>query len=102
MDLSSSPKPFKPSFKQIVVQDHNNQPNPKDTSSLTHRAPNFGSHRNDTAANSPNLLNIEEVPVIDENDITDISIFEKLCLIGNTLGESMILKTTILKCVMDW
>lgn len=45
---------------------------------------------------------MDDTPVIDEKDLTDIPSFEQFYLIGKILGESMSLKYILSKCVSDW
>lgn len=47
-------------------------------------------------------LNNEDNPIINEKNLTGISMFEQLYFIGKILGESELLKMIMSKCVMDW
>lgn len=44
-------------------------------------------------------LNGEDIPIIHSQDLTDISLFRQLYLIGKILGESMPLKMILSKCM---
>lgn len=78
MDFSSTSKLSKPSFKQIVDQDHRQQPNPNDPSYSTRREKDCDSHQTATVVDNPNPLNIVEILAINDNHFTAISMFEKL------------------------
>lgn len=41
----------------------------------------------------------EDIPAMHSHDLTDISVFRQLYLMGKILGESMLLKTILSKCL---
>lgn len=84
----SLPDPSQPSFKQLVVQDHCHKQNRMDSLSLGHRVPATCFYSTNKGIDNYTTFNNDDIPVIDEKDLTDISLFEHLYLIG--------------KCVIDW
>lgn len=50
------------------------------------------------------LLNrkADEIPVIEEEEVTDCSKFEQLYLIGKIMGVTIPLKTTMIKATVEW
>lgn len=75
MEPSSTPHPSKTSFKQIVVQDHLYQPNPKYISSSTPCAPMTHHHKTDASIETYVSLNNDDILVIDEKDRANRIIF---------------------------
>lgn len=48
------------------------------------------------------IFNEDDIPIVHENDLKDVSKFEQLYLIGKILGETMPIKTIISKCEIGW
>lgn len=90
-----------PTFKQVVAQTHQLRPYSKVASDSVHQNLAIPIPKSDTTSDTVSPLNCYFVPIIDLKDLTGISLFEQLYLIGKVLGESMPLKTIISKCLID-
>lgn len=76
MEPPSSQQPSQPSFKKIVVQDNRYKPNINDASTSSPSAPKTNHHNTEVLIVIPDLLNNNDIPVINEKDLTNISLFE--------------------------
>lgn len=85
-----------PTFKQVVTQVFQTQP-PMSMAAKEGRIPDPPILTN--ASELVYLPNDEDIPAIDSQYLTDISLFSQLYLIGKILGESMPLKAILSNCM---
>lgn len=93
MKPSSFPQPSQSSFKQIVVQD---------ASTSTLSAPTTHHHNPNALTEIHGSLNIDDIPVIDEKDLTDISFLSNCILLVRFWERICLLKSRLSKSMLDW